>query len=87
MAQDITITEQAILDKIKEKAGKLKCPVCGGTEIGIAQGFSNIMLQNKIDGSIVSNGPMIPAIHTICGKCGAMTPYAVGALGLLNQAQ
>lgn len=85
MAQDISITEQAILDKIKEKAGKLKCSVCGGSEIGIAPGFSNIMLQNRIDGSIVSNGPMIPAVHTVCNKCGAMTPYAVAVLGLLNQ--
>lgn len=84
MAQDISITEQAILDKIKEKGAKLKCPVCGGSEMGIAPGFSNITLQNKIDGSIVSNGPMIPAVYTICGKCGAMTPHAVGVLGLLD---
>lgn len=85
MSQDISITDQVILDKIKEKAGKLKCPVCGGSEIGIINGFSNVLLQNKVDGSLVINGPMVPVVYTICGKCGAMTPYALGTLGLINQ--
>lgn len=84
---DISITEQAILDKVKEKAGKLKCPVCSGSDLGIAPGFSNVTLQNKIDGSLVSNGPMVPAVYTVCNKCGAMTPHAVGVLGLLNESK
>lgn len=85
MAQDISITEEAILEKIKEKTGKLKCCGCGGSKIGIAPGFSNIMLQDKIDGSVVSNGQMIPSVYTVCNHCGAMVPYALAVLGILNQ--
>lgn len=81
---DISITEQAILEKVKEKAGKLKCPVCGGSDMGIAPGFSNVVLQNQINGMVAMNGPMVPAVYTVCNKCGAMTPHAVGVLGLLN---
>ncbi|MCE3037080.1 hypothetical protein LW135_04475 [Helicobacter sp. faydin-H20] len=82
---DINITPEGILEKLKEKGAKLSCPTCGGKDIGIAPGFTSIMLQNKIDGSVNVNGPHVPAIYTVCNKCGAMTPHAVAVLEILNQ--
>ncbi|ANV97863.1 hypothetical protein BBW65_03170 [Helicobacter enhydrae] len=84
MSKDISITEETILEKIKEKTGKLKCASCGSAEFGVAPGFGHMALQNKIDGSLVSNAPFVPVAYTVCHKCGAMTPYSVAILGLLN---
>lgn len=82
---DVSITPESILEKLKEKGAKLICPSCGGKDLGIAPGFGNLMLQNKIDGNVSINSPYVPAVYTVCNKCGAMTPHAVAVLGILNQ--
>ena len=84
---DINITPEGIIEKLKEKGVKLVCSSCGGKDLGIAPGFGNLMLQNKIDGSVSVNSPYVPTVYTVCNKCGAMTPHAAAVLGLVNQAQ
>lgn len=82
---DVNITPEGILEKLKEKGAKLVCPACSSKDLGIAPGFGNLSLQNKIDGSVSINTPYVPAVYTVCNKCGAMTPHAATVLGILNQ--
>ncbi len=81
---NLNITPEEILEKLKEKGVKLACSACGGKNLGIAPGFGNLALQNKIDGSVSVNIPYVPAVYTVCNKCGAMTPHAMAVLGMLN---
>lgn len=79
------ITKEKIIQKLNEKNAVHPCARCGSHSFTVLDGFSKIMLDEKIDGSIRIGGPMVPVAIIACTNCGALTMHALGALGLLEK--
>lgn len=78
------INKDDVVKKLTEKGALLPCSRCGSRSFTVLDGYSKVMLDNEIDGSIRIGGPMVPVAVVACTKCGAITMHALGALGLLN---
>jgi hypothetical protein len=63
-------------------ADKLPCPRCGNSGFALVDGFFSHPLQKETAG-LVLGGPVVPAVATVCMKCGFISEHALGVLGLL----
>jgi ribosomal protein L37E len=79
------ISQSEIAKKLTEKKATLPCHRCGGVNFTVLEGFSNILLQESFNAPLSVGGASVPVVHIACNNCGALTPHAVGALGLLAQ--
>ena len=71
-----------IIKALKDRIAEQPCPRCGNEEFGLADGYFNQPLQDRI-GGITLGGPTIPSVAVICNKCGFISQHALGALNLL----
>lgn len=71
---------------LTERGATKPCHRCGNTNFAVIEGYSSFPLQENLDGNIVLGGPSVPVAMVACGNCGAITPHALGALGLLPPA-
>ncbi len=72
-----------IADVLQSRGVKLPCHRCGNKSFSIIDGYANYMVQPELSGGIVIGGPTVPVVLVGCDNCGAITPHALGALGLL----
>lgn len=72
-----------IARKMTEKGATRPCHRCGKSAFTVLEGFSNIMIQKKLNSGIAFGGPTVPVAHIVCNNCGAVTPHALGALDML----
>lgn len=79
------IEKDDVIKKLTEKRAVLPCSRCGCNSFTVLDGYSKIMLDEEIDGSLRLGGPMVPVTAVVCTNCGAITMHALGALGLLGK--
>lgn len=84
-SKEVHFDRDEIAKKLMERGANNPCQRCGRTNFVVVDGFSNLPLQTDFDGSVVIGGPSIPITIVACSNCGAITPHALGALGLLPQ--
>ena len=72
---------------IRQRGVNLPCHRCGSTTFTVVDGYSRLVLQDEITTSIVLGGNTVPVALVGCSNCGAITPHALGALGLLPNAE
>jgi hypothetical protein len=76
----------------KEKIAKLltargavhPCHRCGSTEFVVLDSYGNFHLQDDFSAGLVIGGQSVPVALVACVICGAITPHAIGVLGLLG---
>lgn len=76
--------KEKIVNCLKEKGVKLKCPMCTNDTFTLIDGYFNELIQPAIKGGLVIGGPSIPSIGIACNQCGFISKHALGALGLLE---
>ena len=76
------LNTQEIADTLTSRGVKLPCHRCGSNKFTIIDSYSHLTLQNEPT-EIRLGGTTIPVALTACENCGALTPHALGALGLL----
>jgi hypothetical protein len=67
---------------LTERGVKLPCHRCGNRQFTVMEDYSMFSLQKELKG-LTLGGPAIPVCLTACRNCGAITPHALGALGLM----
>lgn len=82
----MSLDKNVIAEKLNERRATLPCSRCGSKEFSILDGFSKFSIQEdtKRMGDTVLGGAAVPFVIIACSNCGAMTPHALGALGLLS---
>jgi len=63
------------------------CDRCGKTQFVVLDAYSQFTLQNDLSAGLVIDGPAVPVSWVACNNCGAMTPHALGPLGLLEKTE
>jgi len=66
--------------KLLELGARLPCHRCGSKNFVILDDYSHLPMHKEL--SSVPN-MSIPVILAACANCGAITPHALGALGML----
>lgn len=79
----MSFDKKEIVKRLTEHGAILPCHRCGHKKFTVLDGYSQTMLQDDINGSLVIGGPTIPAILVACNNCGCITAHALGGLGLL----
>lgn len=80
------IDRDKVARTLTERGATKPCHRCGHTNFAVIEGYSNFSLQENLDGGLVFGGPAVPVAMVACANCGAITPHALGALGLLPAA-
>lgn len=57
------------------------CPYCGGDEFTSLPQQASILISDDLDG--IDLGPNVPAGMLICTKCGYISFFSLGVLGML----
>lgn len=70
-----------------ERGATKPCHRCGHTNFVVLGGYTRYPLQDNLDGVMGLDGSTVPVALVACSSCGAVTPHAVGALGLLPAAK
>ena len=74
--------KQDIVNRIREKAPNLQCPMCKTKAFSLADGYFVNTMQSDFN-SLSLGGQAIPTVAIICNNCGFVSQHAVGSLGLL----
>lgn len=77
------IDRDQIAKLLTERGATKPCHRCGHTNFAVIDGYSSFSLQDSLEGGLVLGGPAVPVVTVACTKCGAITPHALGPLGLL----
>ena len=72
-----------IASKLTELGAQLPCHRCGGKHFSVVDNYSLFTMQEEITGALHIGGPAVPIVLVACANCGAITPHALGALGML----
>ncbi|WP_422766854.1 hypothetical protein ACOX9X_11375 [Photobacterium leiognathi subsp. mandapamensis] len=72
-----------VIEKLEEKKALAPCQRCGQNNFSVLDQMTNFSVQEDTQGFVLG-GATVPAALVICNHCGAITPHALGALGLLN---
>ena len=71
---------EEVIARLKEKLRRdLKCPMCGGTDFTLIQGFFVNPVQNKPNVYEFSSNS-VPTVSLACTKCGFMSQHALALL-------
>jgi ribosomal protein L37E len=81
------IDKDRIAKLLTERGATKPCHRCGRTNFVVIDGYATTPLQDNLDGGMVLGGPAVPVALVACSHCGAVTPHAVGVLGLLPPAK
>jgi len=74
--------KEKIIKALQDRFVNHGCPRCGNQSFSLFEGYVNHPLQEKLK-NMVLGGPTIPAVVTVCTRCGFLSEHALGALGLL----
>ncbi len=74
--------KQEIIKALDEHGARLPCPRCGNPNFILIDGYFNQTIQTELQG-LVLGGPSVPSVVVACSKCGFLSQYALGILGLL----
>ncbi|EBO8175172.1 hypothetical protein WJ590_004888 [Escherichia coli] len=79
--------KEEVQNKLQQLGALNACHRCSNRNFAILDGYSSLYLQPDLSniGGLSLGGPVVPVIYVVCQKCGAVTPHAIGALGLLDQ--
>ena len=77
------MNRQKVATALQARGVRLPCPRCGNNKFTVLDGYAQYMIQPEITGGLVIGGPTVPVALVACENCGAITPHALGALGLL----
>lgn len=82
-----SFNQKEVEEKLTQKGALNVCHRCGHGNFAILEGFSSLFLQPDLSniGGVTIGGPVVPVVYVACQNCGAITPHAIGALGLLPQ--
>jgi hypothetical protein len=83
----MSIDKDKIAKLLTARGATKPCHRCGHTTFAVLDGYTTYPLQDNLDGGMVLGGPAVPVALVACSNCGAVTPHAVGALGLLPSAK
>lgn len=81
----MSIDRKEVANTLNRKGATRPCHRCGQNSFSVLEGFSNIHLQKDFSAGLVLGGPTVPVVHIVCNNCGAITPHALGALGMLPE--
>ena len=70
---------------LTERGATKACARCGHTNFTVLESYSYLTLQDDLSQGLIIGGPSVPLALIACSNCGALTPHALGALGLLEQ--
>ncbi len=70
-------------EKIIERVGELKCPMCQTKNFIMVEGYFNNTIQIELHITALG-GSSIPTIPIICMNCGFTSQHAIGILENLN---
>lgn len=77
-----------VIEALEHKGAVNPCHRCGNRSFSVLDGFSKLPALlpdfSMMEGMVVG-GPLIPVIYIACNNCGAVTPHAIGSLGLLEE--
>jgi hypothetical protein len=68
---------------LTEKGATKACHRCGHAAFTVIDGYSIFGIQENLSQGLVIGGPNVPVAMVACNNCGAITPHALGAIGLL----
>lgn len=69
---------------LTQKGATKPCHRCGHTNFVVIDGYSHFSIQDNMSQGLVIGGPAVPVAMVACANCGAITPHALGALGMLE---
>ena len=81
------IEKEKIAQTLTTRGATRPCHRCGHVKFVVIDGYANFSLQDNLDGGLVFGGAAVPVALIACENCGALTPHAVGVLGLLPPAK
>jgi hypothetical protein len=81
------IDKEKIAQALTTRGATKPCHRCGNDKFVVIDGYAIYSLQDNLDGGLVFGDAAVPVALVACEKCGALTPHAVGALGLLPPAK
>ena len=73
----------ALTEKVNSN-GLPRCPYCGADKFTTTKEYGSLLINDDLDG--LNIGPSIPMGLLVCMNCGHIELFALGALGLLNNA-
>lgn len=69
-----------------EKIGRpFERPICHSQSFIIVDGYLVHGLQDNMNSIVLGKGPMIPSVAIVCIRCGFMSQYNLGVLGLMKK--
>ena len=71
-----------VIQKLESKGALAPCHRCGQSQFSVLDQMANFSVQEEMQGFQLG-GASVPAALVICNNCGAITPHALGALGIL----
>ena len=74
-----------IIHILEERGANRPCDRCGHDKFTVIDKYSYLSLQDEITVTLLIGSQHVPVILVACNNCGAITPHAVGALGLLTK--
>jgi ribosomal protein L37E len=77
------INRENIINMLDKREANRPCHRCGKTNFSLLDKYSNIFLNENVNGDLHIGGPTVPVAIVVCNNCGAITFHAIGALGLL----
>lgn len=78
------IDQDKVAEILTERGATKPCPRCGHTNFTVLESYSYFTLQDDVSQGLILGGPAVPVALIACSNCGALTPHALGALGLLE---
>jgi hypothetical protein len=77
------LDQSKVSDLLQQKGVNRPCHRCGSLSFSVIEGYSYFPIHTELSGDLVLGGPSVPVVLVACTNCGAITPHAIGALGLL----
>lgn len=77
--------KKQIVDRIYERMGPAKCPMCNNTRFSLVNGYLTSNIQSDYRSIVIGSGQLIPTVAIVCTRCGFVSEHAVGALDLFEE--
>lgn len=72
-----------VIKTLQERGVTMPCPRCGNNSFTLQDGYFSQTVQSS-QTNVVLGGQILPSVMVICNKCGYMSQYALGVLGLME---
>lgn len=82
----MAINRERVANALTSRGAIKPCHRCGQTKFAVLESYSYFTAQDDFTAGLVIGGPSIPVAMVACENCGAITPHALGAIGLLPSA-